>query len=148
MPYKDPEKRKAFAKEYGKQWYLENREETRAKKAIYREKNRDELRAAGKIYHQRYRERYIEKRAALKYAVFKYYSGGNVKCFECDIIDIDMLTLDHINNDGVEHRKKIGNKIYKWVIENNFPKGFQVLCWNHNIKKEVVRKRNKDLLSQ
>jgi len=52
-----------------------------------------------------------------------------------------MLTLDHINDDGAEHRKKLKKSVYLWIIENNYPPGFQDLCWNHNIRKEVVRRK-------
>lgn len=62
----------------------------------------------------------------------------------CCISDLDMLCLDHINNNGAKHRKEmnIGSGIdtYRWLIKNAFPEGYQDLCWNHNTKKnsEVV----------
>lgn len=44
------------------------------------------------------------------------------------------LTLDHINNDGAKHRRKLkmkgGYSFYRWVKRNAFPSMFQVLCWN------------------
>lgn len=60
----------------------------------------------------------------------------------CEIDDIDVLTIDHINNDGHKHRELVGVKMYRWLVQNNFPEGFQVLCANCNLKKEIVRKRN------
>lgn len=52
------------------------------------------------------------------------------------------LTLDHINNDGAQHRKEImGNtkrgstKFYAWVKRNEFPNFLQLLCWNCNCGK-------------
>ena len=60
---------------------------------------------------------------------------------DCLVMDLDMLTLDHINDDGAEHRKKLKKSVYLWIIENNYPPGFQDLCWNHNIRKEVVRRK-------
>src|SRR5260221_360879 len=47
------------------------------------------------------------------------------------------LSIDHINGDGSKHRKEIGGggKIYKWLINNNFPSGFQVLCIPCNLHK-------------
>jgi hypothetical protein len=45
------------------------------------------------------------------------------------------LTVDHINNDGAEHRRKIGAGIcslYWWLKKNHFPDGFQILCYNCN----------------
>ena len=49
---------------------------------------------------------------------------------------IDFLTIDHINGGGNKHleaiRKVGGQSFYNWLITNNFPKGFRVLCWNCN----------------
>ena len=63
--------------------------------------------------------------------------------------DIDMLSLDHIKDDGAEHRRKVkgnrisfaGKEIYHWAIENNFPEGFQTLCMNHQTKKQRMKTR-------
>jgi hypothetical protein len=48
--------------------------------------------------------------------------------------------MDHINNDGAQHRRPSGGrmkaeKLWKWLIDNNFPEGFQILCWNCNCGK-------------
>ena len=49
---------------------------------------------------------------------------------------MDVLTIDHIKGGGTKHRKKIkGEKITVWLKKNNFPKGFQTLCFNCNWKK-------------
>ena len=54
------------------------------------------------------------------------------------------LTLDHINNDGAEHRREIhgrqtaaGYQTYRWLMRNGFPPGFQVLCANCNHGKRM-----------
>ena len=56
----------------------------------------------------------------------------------------EFLVLDHINNDGAAHRKSMKNKsdgfgiqLYRWIIKNNFPPIFQVLCANCNMGKEM-----------
>lgn len=54
-----------------------------------------------------------------------------------------MLCIDHINNDGAEHNKIHKDNLYSWLITHGFPSGFQVLCANHNTKKENVRRREK-----
>ncbi len=47
-----------------------------------------------------------------------------------------MLLIDHVNNDGKEHREetntKPGLRFYRWLIKENFPEGFQTLCFNCN----------------
>ena len=82
-------------------------------------------------------------RVEVKLKVFTHYSKGKPICSEkdCKINDTDMLSLDHTNDDGSAHRKKVGAKsgihMYEWAIRNNYPPIFKVLCWNHNIKKHL-----------
>jgi hypothetical protein len=46
------------------------------------------------------------------------------------------LTIDHVNNDGFLHRKTVYSAdLPRWLIDNNFPKGFQILCYNCNCGK-------------
>ena len=63
-----------------------------------------------------------------------YYSDGKLYCEWCKEKFYDMLTIDHINNDGNKRRKieGRGSALYKWLIRNSFPEGFQVLCFNCN----------------
>jgi hypothetical protein len=46
------------------------------------------------------------------------------------------LTVDHMNDDGAEHGRRLGSShrrnIYRWLVINGFPEGFQILCWNCN----------------
>lgn len=57
------------------------------------------------------------------------------KCYCCGEHDDIFLTIDHIKNDGKKHRIEIGTGLYRWLIKNNFPEGFQVACYNCNIAK-------------
>lgn len=60
--------------------------------------------------------------------------GGKCKC--CGETEIKFLEIDHVNNDGAEHRKKLGSSnIYGWLRLQGYPKGFQVLCCNCNYAK-------------
>ena len=79
------------------------------------------------------------KRDEVKHRVMLYYTHSDIKCRCCYERRIEFLTMDHINNDGAEHRRKIGRTpqdLYKWILDNNFPKGFQVLCFNCNCAKQ------------
>ena len=78
----------------------------------------------------------------LKKDIVAYYSNGKMQCNCCGEQEIKFLTIDHINNDGNEHRKVIGIKrtsagqsFYFWLKRNNYPKGFQILCYNCNCGK-------------
>lgn len=52
-------------------------------------------------------------------------------CARCQFSDIRALSIDHINGDGAKHRKEIGGgRIYRWLLKQDFPEGFQVLCMN------------------
>ena len=117
-----------------REFYHENRERLLQKRRAYLQEHKEELRT----YHQGY---YLK----LKMKVLSRYSdNGQPRCVRCGIDDIDVLCLDHINNDGNIHRKHkrgAGTVYYKWLRNHHFPKGFQVLCANCNLKKEIERRR-------
>lgn len=47
------------------------------------------------------------------------------------------LSIDHIDGNGKEHRKVIGSSLYAWLVQNNYPDGFQVLCRPCNSSKQT-----------
>lgn len=61
-----------------------------------------------------------------------HYGGNPPKCVCCGESHLKFLTIDHINGGGNKHRKKVGSYICAWLIKNNFPEDFQVLCYNCN----------------
>lgn len=64
-------------------------------------------------------------------AAFAAYGGAF--CARCGEASVQCLTIDHVNNDGAQHRKTFTpGKINRWLRLNNYPKGFQVLCRNCN----------------
>jgi len=76
-----------------------------------------------------------EKHQKLRREVFAHYGGAQCSCLGCDVVEIDFLTLDHINNDGYLGRTRVksrGNNLYQWVKKNGYPPGFRVLCFNCN----------------
>lgn len=87
----------------------------------------------------------LEKRR-LKYKedkkkIIDKYGG---KCACCGEPETDFLNIDHVNNDGNEHRKELGWRstgvyFYRWLKKNNYPTGFQVLCFNCNYSKHIGR---------
>jgi hypothetical protein len=74
--------------------------------------------------------------AKLKLEVLTHYSPhGNLRCSwrGCNITDIDMLSLDHVHDDGFKHLNKHGKRygsgsMYTEVRIKGFPDGFQTLC--------------------
>jgi len=77
----------------------------------------------------------------LKDIVYNAYGGYRCNCLHCHETNPKFLTLDHVNNDGAEHRKLLsdrsGGTLYRWIIKNNFPPMFQILCYNCNCGKNV-----------
>lgn len=63
---------------------------------------------------------------------------GGYKCVCCGENGKMFLCIDHINNDGNVHRKELGKtNIYAWLRDNEYPNGFQVLCYNCNYGKHL-----------
>ena len=94
---------------------------------IWRENNREKL----CLYNMKLRHQWKMS------AIDKY---GKI-CKKCGEKDLPFLTIDHINNNGKSHRDKIGSgnggaQFYKWLHNNDYPSGFQVLCFNCNCSKD------------
>jgi hypothetical protein len=75
----------------------------------------------------------------------KHLSKSNTPCCNCCGLNshIEFLTVDHIAGrqemDSEPELKKLkymsklsGTALVIWIIKNNFPKGFQILCHNCN----------------
>ena len=120
---------------------LQKLETKRKSQEKYTAKNKEKL----KMIKQSYRLR-------LKYKVLTHYSVEETPmCARCGQDDVDMLNLDHINDDGAEDRKKMsiagrgagqGTRSYEAYSASGYPEGLQVLCASCNLKKEIVRKRD------
>jgi hypothetical protein len=82
---------------------------------------------------------YMKKRwQKLRHDVLVHYSGGQTACSCCSEKHDEFLSIDHINDDGADHRRMIGRSaLYRWLSNNDFPPGFQVLCMNCNFAKSL-----------
>jgi len=84
---------------------------------------------------------------ALKLAALNAYGGPICACPPCGTKCWSMLQIDHIKNNGAAHRREIGRgsrhepgtggstTMYRWLRDNDYPPGFQVLCSNCNLSK-------------
>lgn len=73
----------------------------------------------------------IKNRDARK-KVLDHYGG---RCACCKEDRYEFLAIDHINGGGNRHRKTLGrhaSKFAQWIIKNNYPPGYRVLCHNCN----------------
>lgn len=110
-----------------------------------------EYRAVAKVYAtkwkaenpQEYKDSYRATKHRLRFAVIFHY-GGECKC--CGEDGLPFLAMDHINGDGAAHRRELmrasgttsaksGEGFYRWLRDNNFPEGYQVLCHSCNLAK-------------
>lgn len=129
-------------KHYHRGWAARNQDKLRAARDRFYARNptyrgghsaaryADPINRATQLSRQR--QRWIE----LKAIVFDHYGGFICAC--CGERGVRFLTLDHINNDGAAHRKQLDDdkrstrKMYQWLVEHDFPVGFQILCMNCN----------------
>ena len=114
------------------------------RKAYDRQRHHGEYSRNPNLEYRKQKQR--NYRAEVKLIVLSHYgSDGKLKCAwpDCEVVDIDMLTLDHVENNGAEHRRQgmHANRLYRKLIRDGFPEGFQTLCWNHQWKKELLRRR-------
>lgn len=92
-------------------------------------------------YDRKQRENFYSKqyKNGIKDTVFGFYGKVCACCGEPNRV---FLAIDHINGEGAAHRRAIGSSggdsIYRWLIKNNLPEGFQTLCHNCNWAKHVL----------
>jgi len=111
-----------------------NREKIRTKARQYYADNTDQVKASVSRAAKKYRR-------SLKLEAIEVY-GGRCQC--CGEDELAFMTLDHVENNGAEHRrelKELGVKgsaaFYKWLKNNQWPKGYQVLCFNCNVGRHI-----------
>jgi hypothetical protein len=70
----------------------------------------------------------------LQHSAIEAYGG--YRCQWCGIDEPLVLCIDHVENNGKAHREEMnsvgGHRFYKWLRDNAYPPGFQVLCMNCN----------------
>lgn len=73
--------------------------------------------------------------AKARIEVLRRYSGDVVSCALCTESDLVVLTVDHVEGGGNEHRRSLASpsRLYSWLRRSGFPQGFRVLCQNHNL---------------
>ena len=118
---------------YNHSHYIRNREKLLEKHAEWQKNNPERY----SIYNQRWHRN-------LKKEVLEHYGGTKCANQECNETEIRKLQVDHINNDGAEHRRRLTGEnsfyhFYRWLKKNGFPNDppLQVLCRKCNQEKET-----------
>ena len=83
------------------------------------------------------KEQSTKRSSFYKLEVLTHYGGNPPRCSSCGEGNLSVLEVDHINNDGKSHKNKGGGRItgssfYRYILNNSFPGGLQVLCKNCN----------------
>ncbi len=79
----------------------------------------EKTRTTGKAIRSRYRK-----------DVMGHYGG---ECACCGESEDEFLSIDHKDNDGAKHRRVVnGSRLYRWLMKNDYPGNFQILCMNCN----------------
>lgn len=118
-------------------YYDEHRGEILARVGRWRMDNLEHVKARSKVNYRSKQQ--VKLEASRQYSrdvrarVFAHYGSSCVCCGSTEC-----LTIDHVNGDGREHRLMLPKgvlAVYRWLIKNNFPKGFQTLCRSCNSSK-------------
>jgi len=110
-----------YGAEYLREYRKKYPERTKEYDRISKEKNSETIKLKKNIRNVRRRMEILN-------------AYGN-KCACCGESNYEFLGIDHINNNGSQHRKEIGRGLYDFLIKNNFPSEFQILCHNCNFAK-------------
>lgn len=121
-------------------WAKKNPHAVKRSRDRYRQAHPEKEKAWGKNYRNTENGKAGMKRRGhahyqgLRNAVLQAYGGLIPHCACCGDGHEEFLTIDHINGDGAKQRKEgiRGINFYMWLIRNNFPEGFRVLCMNCN----------------
>lgn len=113
---------KECAREKNRRYYRANAHEIQENVRQYRESNPDVVREWKRQQHARVRAE-----------VLAHY-GTICACPGCGATE--NLTLDHVQGNGREHRIELfgrpanvsSDAMYRWLVANGFPAGFQTLC--------------------
>ena len=137
-------KKKEYQKKYNATYY--STPESKAKRST----------PEYKAYLKKYQKKNDDQRLKILQAYSKRLSNSDVPCCNCCGLNdhLDFLALDHVlgkkQMDSMPELVAIGysstlenNKLKDWIIRNNFPDGFQILCHNCNFAKGYPRNNGK-----
>jgi hypothetical protein len=74
----------------------------------------------------------------LRRIIFDHYGAWCACCGEAFEV---FLTIDHVYENGSIDRAlgRTGASLYRHIINSKFPTSYQILCWNCNEAKRLVR---------
>ena len=98
---------------------------------------------------------YVTNRLNILLHYSKQISNSNIPCCNCcgENSHVDFLDIDHIAGKNqmdsepelikLDYSSKLkGKGLINWIMENNYPEGFQILCHNCNVAKGLIGNKN------
>lgn len=128
---------KTCRREYRQQWEARSADKLTAYRRKYNAENSAENTARATQWQLDNPERRAEISLSYYYRLQDQclMAYGGYRCACCGETEPLFLQLDHTNNNGNVHRKQegiSGSRLYRDLIKQGFPPGFQVLCANCN----------------
>jgi len=130
------------AVQYGKEYRLKNKEKMKEWQKKYHIVYKDKLRKYYQNYYYLNKDEIYKKSKISNYKrkidCFNAYGGCICKC--CGEKEIGFLSLDHVENDGADERRKLKKQnIYQYLKNNKYPDKhrYQVLCMNCQYGKKL-----------
>ena len=105
-----------------REFYHKNKQGIQAQQSEYRKKNKERIYA----YNAKWQR---EQRAKFREAAV---TGYGHKCICCGVSETVFLEIHHPEGNGKVDRKEKGGSLYfyRWLVENNFPQGYELVCAN------------------
>jgi predicted restriction endonuclease len=146
------EEQKEKKREQDKKYNLAHKEAIKERQARYYQANKETIKLRSRawakanpekrnIYNKdRYKRKDEElslkakdRNAKKRTLVLEAYGG---RCICCGESEPKFLTIDHISGGGrASGSRRSGTNLYTRLINENFPEGYQILCWNCNCSK-------------
>ena len=118
--------------EYVREWNKKNRERSReiSRNCYHRHPE----------YKKSAAERVKKTTKKLRQIILEHF-GSCCSC--CGEAHKEFLVIDHVNGGGSKEFRKFSsmNAFYKHIINNNFPKEYQILCANCNTAKGTLKQK-------
>lgn len=144
--------------EYRKQYYLNHKARINRRNLMFYQQNKERIQLKSKEYYKKNKDKIKEKtkkyyeswKTYNKFITIFHYTNGKMECENCKEDIIELLTIDHINGGGNKHRQETGKaNLYVWLRKNNYPTGFQILCYNCNlVKQRVTPERYNEIINE
>jgi hypothetical protein len=129
----DPEKMNAYQRKWRSEHLDQSRKKERDYKLAHPEKRKEWWERWYAEHKDLIQEKNRKRQGTMRQKIFTHYGGPDPHCICCGEMHSEFLTVDHINGGGNKHREQIGQGgLYGWLIKNNFPDGFRILCLNCN----------------